>query len=363
MNKLIKNVLDKIEKRGFEAYIIGGYVRDLLMGKESYDVDICTNATPRELITIFPNASSKNLGGVSFKIKEYNFEITTYREEIKYENRKPIEYNYINNLVSDLNRRDFTINAICMNKRGDIIDILKGIDDLSNLKIRMIGDIETKLTEDPLRIMRAIRFATTLNFNIEPELYEALKIHYRYILNLSNTRLKEELDKILISPYVKKGLNILKDIGILELLAISYEDIIPIKNLEGMYAQINIKYSLPFTKVEKENINIIKKIINTKEITSFTIYEYGLYISKVCAAILNIDQAKINKMYKALPIKDKKDINITPEDIVKSLNISYSKTISLILNELEKMIISGKIRNKKTDILKYLHNNKARWIS
>ena len=99
LDKVIKNVLIKLENCGFEAYIIGGCVRDLLVGKESYDVDICTNAIPKELIKIFPKANTKNLGGIDFKIKEYHFEITTYREEIKYKNRKPSEFNYINNLV------------------------------------------------------------------------------------------------------------------------------------------------------------------------------------------------------------------------------------------------------------------------
>ena len=143
LNKIIKNILTKIENKGFEAYVVGGYIRDLLVGISSYDIDICTNATPKELLTIFPNASSKNLGGIDFKIKEYHIEITTYREEIKYKGRKPVEFNYINNLVSDLQRRDFTVNAICMNSKGEIIDLVGGIDDLRALKIRIIGD-ETK---------------------------------------------------------------------------------------------------------------------------------------------------------------------------------------------------------------------------
>ena len=127
-----------IEKEGYEAYVVGGYVRDLLLGISSYDIDICTNATPKELMNIFPSASPKNLGGIDFKIKEYHIEITTYREEIKYKNRKPIEFNYINNLVEDLQRRDFTVNAICMNSKGEIIDLVGGIDDLSNLKIKSL---------------------------------------------------------------------------------------------------------------------------------------------------------------------------------------------------------------------------------
>ena len=82
MNKIIKSILAKMENKGYEAYVVGGYVRDLLVGISSYDIDICTNATPKELMMIFPNASSKNLGGIDFKIKECHVEITTYREEI-----------------------------------------------------------------------------------------------------------------------------------------------------------------------------------------------------------------------------------------------------------------------------------------
>ena len=179
LNKIIKKVLSAIEKKGFEAYLVGGYVRDLLLGKISYDIDICTNATPKDLITIFPMALAKSLGGIDFKIKEYHFEIMTYREEISYENRRPSEYNYINNLVLDLQRRDFTINAICMNTKGEIIDLVKGVNDLTNSRIVMIGDAAKKLKEDPLRILRAIRFATTLNFNLDNTLVKEIKNNYK----------------------------------------------------------------------------------------------------------------------------------------------------------------------------------------
>ncbi len=362
MNKIIKNVLNAIEKKGYEAYIVGGYVRDMLLGISSFDIDICTNATPKELINIFPDSNAKNLGGIDFKIKEYHFEITTYREELKYQNRKPAEYNYVNNLVTDLNRRDFTINSICMNSKGEIIDLLKGFNDLSANKIRLIGTIDTKLTEDPLRLMRAIRLATTLNFNFEENLYKGIIKHYKLVLNLSMTRIKEEFDKILLSPNVKKGLKILSDVGILKLLNITYDNITPISNLEGMYAQLKYTCSFPFTKVEKENINSIKEIIAEEQITPYTLYTYGLYLNTVAGEILNIDKKVINKMYKNLSIHSKKDINIKPETIKKILNIDYGKTISIILNDLENLIIDGKIRNKRSDIVKYIINNKARWL-
>lgn len=358
MNKLIKNILSKIENHGFEAYIIGGYVRDLLVGKSSFDIDICTNATPKELIKIFPQSSTKNLGGIEFKIREYHFEITTYREEIKYKNRKPIEYNYINNLVEDLKRRDFTINAICMNTKGEIIDLIDGTKDLANLKIKMIGNIKTKIKEDPLRILRAIRIATHLNFSLDSELYKELKKEYKRVLKLSNTRIKEELDKILLSENPKKGLKLLEELGISKLLGLTYNEITNVKNLEAMYAQIDIKYNLPFTKVERENIKNIKSILKKGDINKSALYKHGLFLTTVAGEILNINKKTINKMYKELPIKVRKDLNITPDEIVKILNIEYSSIVGKILNDLENLIISGKIKNKKKDIIKYLIETK-----
>lgn len=363
MNKIIKNLLNKIEKEGYEAYVVGGYVRDLLLGISSYDIDICTNATPKELMSIFPSASPKNLGGIDFKIKEYHIEITTYREEIKYKNRKPIEFNYINNLVLDLERRDFTINALCMNSKGEIIDLVGGIDDLSNLKIKMIGDEEVKIKDDPLRILRAIRLATILNFNLDKALYKEIKANKDLILLLSNTRIKEELDKILLSNNVKKGLNLMNDLGLLSILKISnWEEVVPVKNIEGMYAQIKINYDIPFTKEERNNITSIRRIINTDEIDKMTIYNYGLYLSTVAGEILGIDKKEINKINKELPIHDKKEINIKASDIVSALNIDYSKEISIILKDIENLIINGKIRNKTSDIKKYIIDHKSEWI-
>ena len=354
MDKIIRNILTKIESSGYEAYLIGGYVRDLLVGKTTYDIDITTNATPRELLEIFPSSNTKNLGGIDFKIKEYHFEITTYREEIKYKNRKPIEYNYVDNLLTDLNRRDFTINAICMNKKGEIIDLINGTEDLRNYKIRMIGSIESKIKEDPLRILRGIRIATNLNFTIESNLYKSFKENIKEVLTLSSTRIKEEIDKILLSDYVRKGLKLLEELGASKILKIeNHEDIVPIKSLEGMYAQIKIGYDLPFTKVEKDNIEKLKKILKEKEITKETIYQYGLYLCLIAADIKSINKKTINKMYKELPIHDKNEINIKAEELMQEFGIC-GKMISTTFEELEHLIINNKLKNKRSEIIKYL---------
>lgn len=354
MDKIIKSILAKIESNGYEAYLIGGYVRDLLVGKISFDIDITTNATPRELLEIFPRSNTKNLGGIDFKIKEYHFEITTYREEIKYKNRKPIEFNYVDNLITDLQRRDFTINAICMNKKGEIIDLINGTEDLRDYRLRMIGSIEEKIKEDPLRILRGIRIATILNFTIESNLYKCFKKNIKDILSLSNTRIKEELDKILLSDYSKKGLKLLEDLGITKLLGITnYENIVPVKNLEGMYAQFNIEYHLPFTKSEKDNIEKLREILKENNINKEMIYNNGLYLSLIAADIKNINKKDINKMYKELPIHDKNEINIKAEDLMQEFGLC-GRMISITLDKIESLIINNKLKNKKGEIIKYL---------
>lgn len=358
VDKLIKKVINKIESNGYEAYIVGGYVRDLLVGKSSFDIDIATNAIPKELLKIFPSANSKNLGGIDFKIKEYHFEITTYREEITYKNRRPITFNYVSSLITDLQRRDFTINTICMNKKGDIIDLLNGTEDLRNNKIRMVGDINIKIKEDPLRILRGIRIAINLNFSLESNLYKAFKEKASEILKLSNTRIKEELDKILLSDNVKNGFKLLEDLGIIKLLNISnYKDIVPVKNLEGMYAQITIGYNLPFTKLEKDSILKIREILKMKDLNSMTVYKYGLYLSLIASKIKNIDSNEINKIYKNLPIHERSEINITALDLMKKFNICGRMINETFLN-LEEAIISNNLKNKRSEIIKYLNNRK-----
>ncbi len=358
MEKIIKNILKKIESNGFEAYIVGGYVRDLLLGNISYDVDICTNALPKDLHIIFPNTgNSNNYGGFKLKIKKYNIDITTYREDVKYENRKPIEINYINNLIDDINRRDFTINAICMNYNGDIIDMINGIDDIKSKTIRIIGDANRKLKDDPLRILRAIRFSTILDFDIESTLYKSIKDNYKLVSTLSNERIKSELTKILMSPNYKKGLSILKDTKILKVLGIDYHNIVYINDISGMWAQLEFNKDFSFTKSEKENIIKIKEVLNIGKIDNRILYNYGLYISQIAGNILGYSKKDINNMFDKLNLPNKYELAIKSKEIKEILDVDY-KYISKIENKIINLILDGNLKNDYKLLKKYLVNNK-----
>lgn len=354
MEKNIKKILETLENEGYQAYLVGGYVRDYLLGVTSFDVDIATDALPKDIHRIF-NSSKNNYGSVNIKVDKLNVDITTFRKDLNYVNRRPSKVVYINNLKDDLERRDFTINAICMNKNGKIIDLLNGCKDLDRRTIKMIGSIDVKLKEDPLRIMRAIRFACILDFKIEDELYEKIKEYSYLVGDLSKERIKNELDKILISKNYKYGLELMKDTKISEVLEINYDDINYVDDLLGMWAQVKV-LNIPFTNVEKGNIIKITEVLDFGKIDNEILYKYGLYISRVAGKILNIKTTKISKMYNKLPVKSREDIDITSKEI--SSIVGVGEVIGETYKIIEKEILNYRLKNKKSEILKYLEKRK-----
>lgn len=191
------NILNIIENNGYKAYIVGGYPRDKYLGIESTDIDICTNAKVADLELLFNDIDTKykNYGNCIVHMNNYNFEITTFRKEKYLTNRNDVEIDFIDSLNEDLIRRDFTINALCIDKDGKYIDILNSINDLDNKTIRLIGNVD-RLKDDPLRILRAIRFSGNLNFKLDNYLIEGINKYGYLIANLSNNKINEEINKM-----------------------------------------------------------------------------------------------------------------------------------------------------------------------
>ena len=196
--------LNTLENNGFEAYCVGGAVRDHLMGKIPFDYDITTNATPNEITSLFPKTVPTGIkhGTVTVVTDSGNVEITTYRSDGLYSNnRSPECVTFEKNVESDLSRRDFTMNAICYNPKSGIYDPLNGVADINNKIIRAIGNPKKRFREDALRIIRAFRFAAQLNFRIEQQtLTEAIEL-LELLQNISVERIYTDLCRILISPH------------------------------------------------------------------------------------------------------------------------------------------------------------------
>ena len=354
MDKIIKNVLKQIENEGYEAYIVGGFVRDKLLKINTYDVDICTNALPVNLRSIFKITQKSNgYGGFNIKIKKYNIDITTYRKEVRYDNRKPVEVEYISNLFEDIKRRDFTINSLCMDKNDNIIDLIGATKDIHKKIVKVIGEANDKFIQDPLRMLRAIRFATILDFNIEKVTYESLCLNSKLVTSLSGERIKEELSKILSSKNYQKGLKLLKETNVSNFINLKYNEVKYTDDLMGMWAQIDCN-RLPFSKTELENINRIKKIVKKGSIDEFDLFNNGLYLCLVAGQILLIPRQNITKMYNKLPIKSMKAIDINGEEIINLLKIEPCKKISEIIGDVKNQILGKKLKNSKNEIKEYI---------
>lgn len=220
-------ILNKLKKHGFSAYVVGGCVRDSILGKKPNDWDITTNAKPDDIISIFKHTVPTGLkhGTVTVLIDNTPFEVTTFRVESKYENnRKPIEVFFVNDIENDLARRDFTVNALAYNDIDGLIDYFNGIEHINNKLIKAVGNANERFNEDALRMLRAIRFSCQLNFHIEYETLKAIKSNSKLIQNISNERIKDELNKILISSRPKKGIILLNNTNILKLILPEIKD-------------------------------------------------------------------------------------------------------------------------------------------
>lgn len=360
MNIKIRNILMALINAGFEAYIVGGFVRDYILGIESYDVDITTNALPKDVRRIFDLNSStqENYGSTCFKDSLYNYEITTYRKEIKYENRRPIEFEYINDIKEDIVRRDFTINSLYMDIDGKIYDIVGGKEDLENHIIRSIGSIEEKMIEDPLRMLRAIRFSSLLNFAIDEPIIRFIKQNKQLLNTLSATRKKEELDKIFNNENRLKGIELIKELGITkELDIVIPNNIHDCDHALGIWAQLEIGSSYTFTNNEKKIINDIRKVIEYGIIDNVVLYECGLYVCTIAADILDFSRISVSEIYKNMPIYSSKDIKITGDDIIKTLGLEPSEKIKQILIDIEINILEGNIENDYDKLIAYIKSN------
>ena len=210
-------IINILKENGFEAYAVGGCVRDKILNKEPSDWDIATSAMPKEIKRLFKRTVDTGIkhGTITVLLDDGHYELTTYRIDGEYaDNRRPLSVDFTNNLKEDLKRRDFTINAMAYNDEDGLVDLFGGISDIENKIIRCVGDADTRFNEDGLRMLRAIRFSSQLGFDIHSDTYESIIKNKDLINNISAERIRCELTKILMSSNVSKFL-LLNETGLL----------------------------------------------------------------------------------------------------------------------------------------------------
>ena len=202
-------LLERIEAEGFEAYFVGGSVRDSLLDRKISDVDIATSALPQELKQIFPRTADIGIehGTILVIYQGIPYEITTFRSESGYsDHRRPDRVDFIRSLSEDLKRRDFTMNAIAMDRKGKLIDPFHGQEAINKKQIITVGEPSERFGEDALRLMRAIRFVSQLGFAIEKETLSAITSMPHLLGKIATERKLAEFEKMLTGPYCDQAL-------------------------------------------------------------------------------------------------------------------------------------------------------------
>lgn len=361
--KLIK----VIKSNSFDAYIVGGYVRDYLLKSHPLDIDITTNALPSDISQMFKKVIPTGIKfeGVTVLYEGYSFEVTTFRKDISYYDHRHPTCAYASCLEEDLSRRDFTINAMALDENLNVIDLYHGLDDLNNKIIKAVGDANIRFYEDALRMLRAFYFASKLNFDIESCTLLGIENNAQYLENISGERIYQELKKMFNSNYLLKGLNYLAKSKILDYLPSLKKATILLTNLNkkvsfieylalGFYLEgYSNRYKL--SSKESKDIKSIITLIDADfdNYTLFTNSYSNLLMANNLKEILNKPYlTDLDTRYSNLIIKDKKELNIKAEDLI---DLGFNgKDIGIVLDKLYHLVLDKEVLNNKEDIIKYI---------
>lgn len=375
-----RKILEHLEKNGYEAYFVGGYVRDYLLHLNPNDIDIATAATPDIVESLFPKTKkdAAKYGAVTVYIDNYAFEVTTFREDISYLNHRHPITKFVSDLNHDLKRRDFTINALAMNLEKKIIDNFQGLTDLKEKLIKAIGDPSLRFEEDALRILRACYFAAKLSFKIEETTALAIKEKASLVSFLSNDRILDEVRKMFNTNNSRLGVKYLMELGIAKHLCSFHDGLnfIYKKELQITSYELFLGVAYYSNKLIFTDYNISqqtkKKIINaTNLLKNFNIYDKlsmyeksldDLLYANQLAKVLELkyyNNDDIIRLYNELVVKKSSDIAIDVSTLKVLLQKEAGSWIKPLYQELAGLINEGKIKNDKASIEEYLVKEKT----
>ncbi|GEN31793.1 tRNA nucleotidyltransferase (CCA-adding enzyme) [Cerasibacillus quisquiliarum] len=384
-------IIDKIEEHGHQAYFVGGCVRDLLLNNDIKDIDIATSAKPELIQDIFDKVIPVGIehGTVIVHHQGISYEVTTFRLDGSYsDERHPDSVQFIDRIDEDLARRDFTMNALAMDKHGKIIDLYGGKRDLQAHIIRTVGDGVKRFKEDPLRIIRALRFTSQLGFSIETDTLKAMKTLKAKIEHLAVERLYQEMERFFAGKYVDKGMYYLKDLNIHQYLPVfkSHPHIVyqfpqPVMPLNSFAEVITVLHLLePEISVQswvkgwkasnqiKRKANLlVDTILQYKKngLDRWLVYQLPAQYDEAFLRIIHyilgdqiIDTNTIHLIREELAIHSKKELAVNGHDILKMFpNKKAGPWVQRLLNQIERLIVTEQLKNHKEKIKEWIKCN------
>lgn len=366
-------ILELLNSKMYEAYFVGGVVRDYLLGVDFKDIDIATAATPKEVLDLFPEGDGRfsELGCVEIREGNMLFQITTFRDEKLVTTRKTKNIHYSKKLIDDVLRRDFTINGLALSSNLNVIDIIGGQKDLKKGVIQVIGKPKVRFKEDPLRMLRGIELMARYNFVLSGSTTRGMKKCRKYIPDISQMKLSEMLLKIMNGKYAKNALYQMANIDLFSSDAVYAKWLLGICRkykktnvteklalLYYMYGSIpkNTCYSHQQLQ-EMEKLIMMAKVLDKQPIDGMMLYKYGSPIVLSANYMLASmggkykDKARfIKKLDKRLPLHDRRDFRFTAEELIQMLDGTTGPKITEIMELLIDKVIRGEILNNNTII-------------
>ncbi|HHZ01380.1 MAG TPA: CCA tRNA nucleotidyltransferase [Tissierellia bacterium] len=392
--KEVKTALNILHNNNFEAYIVGGCVRDSLMGKAPTDWDITTSAKPDEIIKCFSEYRTIETGikhgTVTVVISKMPIEITTYRVDGKYsDNRRPDEVFFTRDISFDLKRRDFTINALAYNER-EIIDLFGGIEDIKNKIIKCVGDPSERFNEDGLRILRALRFASVLEFSIEKNTARSIFENKNLLQNISRERINIELNKLIMGNNFYEIMYSYRDVVVVFLPGIevfSKEELVyrlnSMKILNTLALRLAILlHGIEFPEKVLMDLKYDNKTIKTVKLLTENIDEkiypdsinIKRWLNKIgptnLKMLINIKRALfkeekedllqietiMNGIIESNQCYSLKTLAVNGKDLIEA-GVPKGKKIGIVLEDLLNKVIEGKLENNKESLMNYVCSN------
>lgn len=383
----VKYILDTLHKNGYEGYIVGGCVRDAIMGIPPHDWDMTTSAKPEEVKKLFSHTFDTGIkhGTVTVVLNKENYEITTYRIEGGYDDcRHPNDVSFTTDLHEDLLRRDFTMNAIAYNEEEGYVDIFGGIGDIAKKTIKGVGEADERFKEDALRMLRAVRFSAQLGFNIEEKTEEALRENCGLIEKISAERIREETTKLFLSKYTQKAA-LLWETGLLQRISKEIDTSLKgheeefLKSLKNAEKNVSVLFALflrflpcervvPAMRGLKFDVKTIKEtecicryfyreaVSERKEIRKFAseVGENFVLVLKAKYACGDDNAKKAMDIYKDILEKGEclyiKDLAISGNDI-KSLGVENGKEVGAMLKFALETVLEEPQMNEKEKLM------------
>ncbi|MFB1049331.1 CCA tRNA nucleotidyltransferase [Paraliobacillus sp. JSM ZJ581] len=381
-------ILERIESFGYQAFFVGGAVRNQLLAIPITDVDIATSAPPTAIQEIFPKVIPVGIehGTVIVRHNHESFEVTTFRLEGTYsDKRHPDRVTFIADLDLDLSRRDFTMNALAMDRLGSVYDPFNGQNDIRNKMIRTVGNPNDRFMEDPLRIIRAFRFVSQLGFFIEEETLSAVLSSIEWIDSLAVERLANELEKLFRGDYCRVAIRLCSELNLWRRLPVFNK----IDDVSSLLANINsplvglyevfayIKLNNPAVQIKEivrewkqsnHTFHTTKQLVESVELymksglTPWLVYQlpselYHSFIRLVEVTLgEQINENQLQQTEKELPIKNKKMIDFSGHDLIKLYpNRVKGPWVQRYLNEIESAIVTKKLTNNYIEIKEWVH--------